>query len=1275
MARRSAASPTRVDVPVVTAPTAHDETQVRAMLEPVLAGRDQLPDDVVQVLEDLLDPAQRSYFEVRLGTDARSPRILALPSTCHPTLAELPWEAVDVLNPRKGYTPLLERNQVDFVRLVQPSGPAAEARRARGARVLLLVGDVEQGADRHAGTAALAAQIKMVREAVATTEVGTLVVAAHDSVDQSQLDVAELERFADREALARLFTTCWDVVHFIGHVDEAQADGVLPWTTGGLQFTDALVVTSQDLQVWLRQAHSAVLVVAGCMLSHAFAAPIAACGVHVVGHALRVVPDFPEAWTPSFYEALLARDGSLVAAVRAARTAVRRYGGHARNAWKIRHWANTTESTVFLDERGHAVARYRAARLGLAVVRDELVQGGRQLDELYVELVAQPEGASFDRDAGRSANRTLLESVRGLRPGEKAVLRGDAGSGKTTSARGVEHAIHEEGTWFVWHATFRDWPDTGRGKAGRPTDFESHFKEGLGHFGKSSADHVWQAFQEHLSAGTALVVLDGLDEVDEARGQSIIAALGAAASRLRLLVTTRRTKIGEHLLADKGWTEWALRPLDERQQDAFFERARVAFGARPSAGQTPEGARAEFFAAIGGRTSDVARSPFLLVLACSLWCDAQDPNGDPRSADDVRQRDRLINRSIERVMRRSRSVEGTKPATEKLSPPTAAEKTRQLAAARRAHEDVALLATIRRGSSPFGGRDLAIGADSMSDGARTMLERRLRCDLAQFAGEDEAAEQISTLAEWGLLHAPPSATSPGARRTKTALPRYGFTHNLYREHLAAMALARVLPKQRGAVVSSALDSVQGFLTEVGLAPNESVAGQAAHADIDRWADVLAAFSWHLRGRAGAQATWCARLATFDSPRLLWRTLIAGGLEDPTIIAKHSGLAATKSPYERRELYARIAEGQVVSDVAEIAQALEALAGVIAPDPGSTDGDERAVAANEAVDDLATLDAWAEALAVRFPGHASDLRNLRNELSRRVRPVHPRPTEAGFFASCRGERAKDSDGSRLPWLVEVPAGAFTMGSDSRESRRRGNDGPWPNIPVGTFWIAREAITVAQYRRFDPAKGFHGDGDDLPARWISWFEACLYCRALTRWAIDHPEAFQSELAKDRELHERLQKGHLVFRLPKEAELEYVMRWSASGLGTHRGAYGVGTDEVEITEQNLTLYAVFSDNSGDKPRPVGSKLSTTPGRLFDLHGNVWEWCLDAYETDTPRVAADAVHGGPPDASRVLRGGGFGDVDLWCRASIRDDCDPEWGNGDLGFRVVLAPPLSPLR
>jgi formylglycine-generating enzyme required for sulfatase activity len=286
-------------------------------------------------------------------------------------------------------------------------------------------------------------------------------------------------------------------------------------------------------------------------------------------------------------------------------------------------------------------------------------------------------------------------------------------------------------------------------------------------------------------------------------------------------------------------------------------------------------------------------------------------------------------------------------------------------------------------------------------------------------------------------------------------------------------------------------------------------------------------------------------------------------------------------------------------------------------------------------------------------------------------------EAGLFAYCHGEQSKDEAGRPLPWLVRVEAGEFTMGSERTEHGRRDNEGPWPNVSVGEFWIAREVTSNKQYQCFDSWKYAWWDyGGDGHARLTSWSEASLYCRALTRWAIDHPQLFQRDLTRGEDLHRRLKAGELVFRLPKESELEYVMRWTSAGPGTFRGAYGVNESDIEITESNLSDYAVFGLEAQEGCEPVGSKRPTTPGLLFDLHGNHWEWCLDVYEDEPLMTAADAVHARGPSDSHVQRGGGFWNESTRCRASSRGDLGPVLNETvHNAFRVVLAPPLSPLR
>ena len=137
--------------------------------------------------------------------------------------------------------------------------------------------------------------------------------------------------------------------------------------------------------------------------------------------------------------------------------------------------------------------------------------------------------------------------------------------------------------------------------------------------------------------------------------------------------------------------------------------------------------------------------------------------------------------------------------------------------------------------------------------------------------------------------------------------------------------------------------------------------------------------------------------------------------------------------------------------------------------------------------------------------------------------------------------------------------------------------------------------------------------------------------------------------------------MYRLPTVAEWEYACRaWTST-----RFSYG---DDPGYT--NLTNYAWYYDNSGDQTHPVGQKLPN-PWGLYDMHGNVWEWCQDWWGDYAGGIALDPR--GPAGGSlRVIRGGSW---DSWngragdCRSVLRNGSYPgDWGI-IIGFRVVLAP------
>jgi formylglycine-generating enzyme required for sulfatase activity len=129
----------------------------------------------------------------------------------------------------------------------------------------------------------------------------------------------------------------------------------------------------------------------------------------------------------------------------------------------------------------------------------------------------------------------------------------------------------------------------------------------------------------------------------------------------------------------------------------------------------------------------------------------------------------------------------------------------------------------------------------------------------------------------------------------------------------------------------------------------------------------------------------------------------------------------------------------------------------------------------------------------------------------------------------------------------------------------------------------------------------------------------------------------------------------RLPTEAEWEYACRAGS------KGAYCFGDEESE-----LERYAWYGGDGGEKPRAVGQKQPNAWG-LYDVHGNVWEWCQDWYGRYAVKSITDPT--GPEKGQRrVLRGGSWYSAAKSCRSAFRDSVGP-LARGFFGFRVVLAP------
>jgi formylglycine-generating enzyme required for sulfatase activity len=232
------------------------------------------------------------------------------------------------------------------------------------------------------------------------------------------------------------------------------------------------------------------------------------------------------------------------------------------------------------------------------------------------------------------------------------------------------------------------------------------------------------------------------------------------------------------------------------------------------------------------------------------------------------------------------------------------------------------------------------------------------------------------------------------------------------------------------------------------------------------------------------------------------------------------------------------------------------------------------------------------------------------------------------------------------LVEIPAGTFLMGSPKTDPNHQGDEGPQRQVTIDRpFQMSAVQASQGAWAALMGNNPSHFQGDPaLPVEQVSWQDIC------------GPNGFLDRLNA---LTEGVRPEGTVFRLPSEAEWEYTCR---AGTTT---AYSFGDDPAAMVDHGWT-----SDNAGGKTHPVGQKQPNAFG-LHDLHGNVWEWCEDAWH--------DTYKGAPKDGSawtkggeavrRVLRGGSWYGHTGGARSAYRDGIDATYWSLNVGFRVVCVP------
>jgi formylglycine-generating enzyme required for sulfatase activity len=237
------------------------------------------------------------------------------------------------------------------------------------------------------------------------------------------------------------------------------------------------------------------------------------------------------------------------------------------------------------------------------------------------------------------------------------------------------------------------------------------------------------------------------------------------------------------------------------------------------------------------------------------------------------------------------------------------------------------------------------------------------------------------------------------------------------------------------------------------------------------------------------------------------------------------------------------------------------------------------------------------------------------------------------------------------MVRIPGGVFRMGSPADETGRRDNEGPVHDVRVSAFEMIRVPVTRRLYQDIMQPDAPIPDADEHPMTEVSWFEAVQFCNRLS----EH-HGFTPCYRIDGH-NVQWEQGAQGYRLPTEAEWEYACRaWTQS-------RFFCGHDE-----RTLDRYAWYAANSQGAAQPVGRK-APNPWGLFDMHGNVWEWCWDWYGPYDERPQTDPT--GPPEGiSRVVRGGSFVNPPESLRSASRDRDLPVYRVGGAGFRCVRVPP-----
>jgi eukaryotic-like serine/threonine-protein kinase len=227
------------------------------------------------------------------------------------------------------------------------------------------------------------------------------------------------------------------------------------------------------------------------------------------------------------------------------------------------------------------------------------------------------------------------------------------------------------------------------------------------------------------------------------------------------------------------------------------------------------------------------------------------------------------------------------------------------------------------------------------------------------------------------------------------------------------------------------------------------------------------------------------------------------------------------------------------------------------------------------------------------------------------------------------------------MIQIPGGTFKMGSpENNEAGRKKNESPQRQVKVPGFFMGKYVVTESQYQAIIGNASASSKSANRPVKSVSWDDAVEFCKKLS------------------------QKTGLKYRLPSEAEWEYACR-----AGTTTPFYFGKTITTDLVNYN----GEFTYASA--PKGVYRKETTEVGKfppnafgLYDMHGNVWEWCQDIWNDNYSQASTNgsARLTGNNNQRKLLRGGSWYNTPGNCRSAYRIYSNHKYDDINIGFRVV---------